>query len=146
MLKDLDKEDIRELMYISMVVLISGDKAIGECKHRDSTIPEVVQILEPDVLLELMQNFPGQWIRIPSIEDMSKAARVVYFYYYTEVKSMKSLEAIKLVGGNKEDIGTFTAQTMRLKKFFKENSFKIPDTFCKSELMKVIDMELCEEK
>ena len=143
--KSLSEQDKRELLYISMILLISGDQAISSCWMRNSIIPEILNVLEPDALLKLMQNFPGQRIMIPKVCEMQRAAKCVYYYYYAEIKGMPKEEALEKVGLRKDDIRIVPARVGRLKKFFKEHAFKIPDSLCNSPLMKEIQGSLCKD-
>ena len=144
--ENLSKQDEKEMLYLSMILLISGDQPISSCWMRNSIVPELVHILEPEALIALMQNFSGQRIMIPKIEDMQRSAKVIYYYYYHEIKGMKQDEALKEVGLNKDDIRIIPARVQRLKNFFKEHSFKIPDSLAKSPMMKEINEDLCKEE
>jgi hypothetical protein len=144
--ENLSKQDEKEMLYLSMILLISGDQPISSCWMRNSIVPELVHILEPEALIALMQNFSGQRIMIPKIEDMQRSAKVIYYYYYHEIKGMDQMEALKKVGLKKDDIRIVPARVERLKKFFRDNAFKLPDSLSKSPMMKEINEDLCKEE
>lgn len=144
---DLTSQEKRELMYISLILLVSGGKeGKGQWKVRDATVPEVLHIVDPDVFLELMKNFSGQWIKIPTIKEMERAAKVIFYYYHTEIEGASSEDALELIGLKRDDRRSLSARVGRLKKFFKENSFKIPDRLCSTEFLKKINIQLCMDE
>lgn len=145
MLEELTDQEKKELLYISSIILISSDKAIGECSKRSSIVPELIYVLEPDVLITLMHTFPGQWIRIPSVEDIGRATKVIYYYYYTEILKTPPDDALRVLGIKKDDHRIFSARITRLKEFFRNNLFKIPDRLCTTEFIRKINESLCRE-
>lgn len=76
-----------------------------------ATLNELVYLLDNRSFINLMKYYEGQTIKIPSIEETTKALKLLLLYQYYEVEGMDWELALKKAGYDTDKFSSLSART-----------------------------------
>lgn len=95
-LSSLKQNDIYSLMLFALFKL----KNIPEY----STLSELIYILDKDSLLKLCEYFGGQYIKIPTIDELESMVYALVLYEYVELKHLSYDDSISMINQSTENL------------------------------------------
>lgn len=117
------KESLQKLKEtdIYSLLLFALFKLRGNPEY--SSLSRLVFILDKENFLNLIENFGGTTIRIPTTEELESLVFSLSLYEYVDIEHMDYDEAIKIIGHKSSDLRKVKSDYIKLKNIMKDYDF-----------------------
>lgn len=116
----LNKKDIYS-MALMLLYTVKDDPGY-------STISELIFILDHKNFLDFIKYFEGQTIKVPTIDELSDAIKVLLLYQYNKVEGISWKESMELAGIPESDSKESKKILRKFSKHLEDNNYKIGGT------------------
>lgn len=124
-LRQADIESVADFMIIALSMLAS--------KHENSLLPEVMFLMNPQQVIDLIRVFGGSSVYIPSSKEFSKDLTSAVIAYHKHVNRYSYSKIRKLMELDGRTMRYLEYNVDQWEKWLKENDMRIPSVLLEGQ-------------